>query len=419
MKHFASITFFSTLVAYVSCRAVDVSARAAAGTYPANFKPNFKNDYSVTINKPMSVVFPVLGTKQGLKETVLLSNIASKFAAGKLDTVAVSGPLEKAFVRTLPSGPAGKGFERQAFSYTETIKIIPGLDFTNIVVNLAGTFTSDPARNVSLYETTSDSNVTVRKTRIFTESNGKTTVTEHIDGQCAPIQQPIVQLTAASAHKQQMDLTGVFPRPSLHSIVISHDSKHIALVAYIPRGWCILDSLQLREVDFQSTMPWNPSRSLHTANTTTSRSPRSTSSKSRLGFDHVRKISPGLADYRKSPVKPKYCFGWLMSDGELRAMTPESLHWQEAPTRSFVFCAVKECCAQHGGSFEVSVHTLGNFGTDLMGRSLVSFTFVQFANNMSSEGLASAEDKVIIDSLTTLLKAEDNYPVWLLDDYRV
>ncbi|KAJ7070643.1 hypothetical protein C8F01DRAFT_387550 [Mycena amicta] len=203
MKHFGTMTFLSTLFAYVSCRAIDVSAR---DTYPANFKPNFHHDYSVTIDQPLSAVFPVLGTKDGLEKVILLSNLASNFSSGVLDSVNVDGNLEDASVRTLAAAPAGEGFARQGFTYTETIKLIPGLSFTNIAVNLVGTFTSDPARNVALYETTSDSSVTVRKTRIFTETNGQTTVAEHIDGQCPILEQPIVQLTAASAHKQQMDL---------------------------------------------------------------------------------------------------------------------------------------------------------------------------------------------------------------------
>ena len=61
-------------------------------------------------------------------------------SSGVLDSVSIDGNIEDAFVRTAAAAPAGEGFPRQGFSYTETIKIIPGLSFTNIPVNLVGTF---------------------------------------------------------------------------------------------------------------------------------------------------------------------------------------------------------------------------------------------------------------------------------------
>ncbi|KAJ7167475.1 hypothetical protein C8R46DRAFT_1093121 [Mycena filopes] len=194
---FATAGFLSTLLVSVSCRAI---VRRADAAYPADFSPNFSSQNSVTINQPLSVVWPVLGTNEGLGKWILLSDIATRLA--------FTGNLEDAFVRLAPAAAAaGQGtFPRQAFTYTETIKIIPGLSFTDIPVHLAGTFTWDAARNVSLYETTNGSGILVKKVRTFTESNGVTTVSEQINGQCPFLEQPIVQLTTTSAHKQQMAL---------------------------------------------------------------------------------------------------------------------------------------------------------------------------------------------------------------------
>ncbi|KAJ7044650.1 hypothetical protein C8F04DRAFT_1069062 [Mycena alexandri] len=199
---FATAGFFSTLLVSVSCRAIQRRADAA---YPADFKPNFSHQNSVTINQPLSVVWPVLGTNEGLGKWILLESIASNFSTQTLDTVNVNGNLEDA-VHLAPAAQGGQGFPRQAFTFTETVKIIPGLSFTDIPVQLTGTFTWDATRNVSLYETTNGSGILVKKVRTFSESNGVTTVSEQINGQCPFLEQPIVQLTTTSAHNQQMAL---------------------------------------------------------------------------------------------------------------------------------------------------------------------------------------------------------------------
>lgn len=124
-------------------------------SYPADFKPNFDSAFSVVIQKPLSTVFPILGTSQGLGAHILLESIASDFQEGAADSVNVDGNLEDAFVRTAAAAPAGQGFPRQHFSYVETIKIIPGLSFLDVVVHLDGTYTWDEARNITLYETSS------------------------------------------------------------------------------------------------------------------------------------------------------------------------------------------------------------------------------------------------------------------------
>ncbi|KAJ7077299.1 hypothetical protein B0H15DRAFT_862149 [Mycena belliarum] len=206
MKFLTVSTFVSSFIVSVTCRAVDLSSRQ--DSYPSNFKPNFDSAFNVTIQKPLSTVFPILGTNEGLGPHILLSSIASGFQALTKDTVAVSGNLEDAFVRTLAADSAGAGFPRQGFQYKETVKIIPGVKFLDIVVNLKGTFTWDENRKLSLYETTSDKSVTVRKVRRFEEVDGgaATLVSETITGQCPFLLQPITQKTARDAHKEQMNL---------------------------------------------------------------------------------------------------------------------------------------------------------------------------------------------------------------------
>ncbi|KAJ6525223.1 hypothetical protein DFH09DRAFT_1188589 [Mycena vulgaris] len=173
--------------------------------YPSNFKPNFDAEFSVTIQKPLSTVFPILGTNEGLSRTILVSSLASDFETLANDSVAVDGNLEDAFART---APAGEVFPRQAFKYKETIKIIPGLTFLDVAVHLQGTFTWDEARKVTLYETASDKGIVVRKIRLFEEVDGgaATKVSETIQGQCPSLLQPITQKTARAAHREHMNM---------------------------------------------------------------------------------------------------------------------------------------------------------------------------------------------------------------------
>ncbi|KAJ7497630.1 hypothetical protein FB451DRAFT_1550452 [Mycena latifolia] len=207
MKFLAASTLVSFFIVSVNCRAVDLSLRQ--DSYPANFKPNFDSEFNVTIQKPLSTVFPILGTNEGLGPHILLSSLASDFVALTQDNVTVSGNLEDAFVRTAPAVAAGAGtFPRQNFKYKETIKIIPGLSFLDVVVNLQGTFTWDEDKNLALYETSSDKGVVVRKIRRFEEVDGgaATQVSEVINGQCPLLLQPVTQKTARDAHQEQMNL---------------------------------------------------------------------------------------------------------------------------------------------------------------------------------------------------------------------
>ncbi|KAJ7153328.1 hypothetical protein C8R46DRAFT_474446 [Mycena filopes] len=179
---------------------------APAPTYPNGFHPNFSSDNTVTINKPLATVFAVLGTDAGLDGGILLSTLASDVQTLEKDAVVVEGKLEDAFVRLAPPAPDGEGWPRRGFQFKETVKIIPGLSFTNVEVHLKGTLTWDEARGVALYETTNGGSIIVKKIRKFEEVDGSTKVSESIYGQCPAYQKPLVQLTTTKAHRAQMDL---------------------------------------------------------------------------------------------------------------------------------------------------------------------------------------------------------------------
>ncbi|KAJ6456729.1 hypothetical protein C8R45DRAFT_844759, partial [Mycena sanguinolenta] len=189
------------------------------------FKPNFDSVFSVVIQKPLSTVFPILGTSQGLGAHILLESIASDFQEGAADSVNISGNLEDA------AAPAGQGFPRQHFSYIETIKIIPGLSFLDVVVHLDGTYTWDEARKVTLYETSSDKSVVVRKIFRFEEINGgtATTVSEVLNGQCPFLEQRVPQFYPSCSF-----LTVLF-RPIIQSKTRTvHQYVHSMLIRSLP-----------------------------------------------------------------------------------------------------------------------------------------------------------------------------------------
>ncbi|KAJ6500880.1 hypothetical protein C8R45DRAFT_82803 [Mycena sanguinolenta] len=206
MKLLVASALVFSLIFSADCRVVDISMRD--DSYPADFQPNFDSIFSVSIQEPLPTVFPVLGTNLGLCEHILLESIASDCQVGVLDSVSIDGPLEDAFVRTAPAAPAGQGFPRQHFSYIETITTIPGLSFLDVVVHLNGTYTWDQERNITLYESSSDKSVVVRKVRTFESLDGgaATNVSEVIHGQCPFLEQPITQFEARDAHQAQMNL---------------------------------------------------------------------------------------------------------------------------------------------------------------------------------------------------------------------
>ncbi|KAF7375491.1 hypothetical protein MSAN_00437100 [Mycena sanguinolenta] len=177
-------------------------------SYPADFRPNFDSTFSVSIQKPLATVFPVLGTNLGLREHILLESIASDCQLGVLDSVNVEGPLEDAFVRTALAAPPGQGFPRQHFTYIETIKIIPCLQFLDIVVHLTGTYTWDEERKITLYETSTDKSVLIKKVYTFEPLNdgAATNVSEVMHGQCPILEQPIDQYQTRKVHRAQMSL---------------------------------------------------------------------------------------------------------------------------------------------------------------------------------------------------------------------
>ncbi|KAF7346409.1 hypothetical protein MSAN_01868800 [Mycena sanguinolenta] len=206
MKLLAAFASVFPLIFSVERRDVGISIKD--DSYPADFRPNFDSSFSVSIQEPLATAFHVLGTNSKLCELILLSPIASDCQLGILDSVNVDGPLEDAFARTAPAAPAGQGFPRQHFSYIETVKIIPGLSFLDIVVHLNGTYTWDQERRITLYESSPDTSITVRKVCTFEPLNNgaATNVSEVVHGQCPILQQPIVQFGARKVHRAQMSL---------------------------------------------------------------------------------------------------------------------------------------------------------------------------------------------------------------------
>jgi len=154
MKSALILSFLSPVFIGVSAVTVDMSKRAT------EFKPNFSAEVVMDFPHPIAAVYAAMGggdDQSRLCKLVLLSDIASECKLLARDTVDVSGPLEDAVVRVTPASTNGTGFPRQHYTYKETIKIIPGLTFLDVVVDLPGTNTWDDERQVILYETASES----------------------------------------------------------------------------------------------------------------------------------------------------------------------------------------------------------------------------------------------------------------------
>ncbi|KAH8831615.1 hypothetical protein DL96DRAFT_1678007 [Flagelloscypha sp. PMI_526] len=180
-------------------------------SYPANFKPNFFAENSVTLPHPVSTVFSKLATRDGLKDTIELSSLVTHCDVLEEDQVAISGPLLDNYARHLPSSSSvddssKRLLPRLAFTLTEKIPLIPYL-YSYSVVN-KGTLTRDPDAHEVLYEVQSGAGVAVVKTRVFEEVDGgkETKVTETIRGMCPSLLRGIVQKTTGKAHREHMEL---------------------------------------------------------------------------------------------------------------------------------------------------------------------------------------------------------------------
>ena len=127
----------------------------------SQFKPNFFMDVVLDFPHPLEKVFVAMGggdDQNPLRKYILLSDLASDCKLLARDTVDVSGPLEDALVRTAPASTTNEAsFPRQHFSFKETIKLVPGLSFLDIVVELQGTNTWDVTRKVIVYESRAES----------------------------------------------------------------------------------------------------------------------------------------------------------------------------------------------------------------------------------------------------------------------
>ncbi|KAH8831616.1 hypothetical protein DL96DRAFT_1588431 [Flagelloscypha sp. PMI_526] len=175
-------------------------------TYPTDFKPNFFAKDTTILPHPISVVFSKLATGVGLKDVIFLSELASHCEVLQEDQVAVSGPLLETHVRHLPASSSvddssKRLLPRQAFTFTETISIIPHIYSVNVV--LVGTLTRDEKAHVALYESASDGGIWVVKKRVFEEVDGgkATKVIESTAGMCPGWQRMIAQRTTTRVHR--------------------------------------------------------------------------------------------------------------------------------------------------------------------------------------------------------------------------
>ncbi|TRM64315.1 hypothetical protein BD626DRAFT_400679 [Schizophyllum amplum] len=191
----------------------------AATTHAPGYTPNFFSEHSVVIDRPIDEVFKMIGTESGAEQVTRLSALCTRFDMLKRDEVNLpeGQALQDAAVRTLkasddtiaaPTGtPAStaptRRLPRQHFSMTETIPILLGYKHDVLIV---GTLTWDAAARVALYESEADQGVLVWKLRRFEEvENGKTRVTERIEGKCSAILRLIVQRETTKGHHAHMD----------------------------------------------------------------------------------------------------------------------------------------------------------------------------------------------------------------------
>jgi hypothetical protein len=182
-------------------------------TPPNNVFPNtnFTASHSVIIDRPLSVVFPIIGTAEGHDRVVRLSKLCTDSQLQQRDTITIprGTTLATQQVRTLPAAdPTEQAFAnvislpRQHFTLTEgiTVAFLPVKK-----VELTGTLTWDEANKIALYETVSGG-ITVWKLRKFTEmSDGKTKVHETIEGHCAGWMKSIVQGQTRKGHTEHME----------------------------------------------------------------------------------------------------------------------------------------------------------------------------------------------------------------------
>lgn len=173
------------------------------------FQPNFFSSHSVLLNHPIDEVFQFIGTHKGQERVTKLSALCTRCELLERDTVSIpqATALGDTHVRTQPSALGAdtqtseaptRQLPRQAFSMTEIVPVLFGLIQKS--VNINGTVTWDEDAKVSLYESVAGSNIFTWKLRVFEEEDGKTRVSERIEGHCPGLLRSIVQKETTKGH---------------------------------------------------------------------------------------------------------------------------------------------------------------------------------------------------------------------------
>ncbi|TFK74085.1 hypothetical protein BDN72DRAFT_955954 [Pluteus cervinus] len=191
----------------------------------SQFEPNFSSTYSITLNHPITTVFPILGTKEGHERVSRLATLCTSVQLDEEDEVAI--PMDKSlkdvYVRTWPAAATPnvgndsdsnirRVLPRQHFTMEETVPILFG--FYKSVVPIKGTLTWDPTNYLALYESIAGPSIRVWKLRTFEEvvdsdhgdGSSKTRLTEEIRGKCPGWMKLIVQNETTKAHVAQMNI---------------------------------------------------------------------------------------------------------------------------------------------------------------------------------------------------------------------
>jgi len=170
----------------------------------------------VILNHPIADVFSIIGTSAGHERVTRLSGMCSGFELLNADTIAVPQTTSLADISVRTVSPleahdteesAVRQLPRQFFVIHEAVPVIFGIVKTHI--SLSGTLTWDDEAKIALYESKTNSgiSVTVWKLRKFEEvEEGKTKVTETIQGKCAGWVRDTVQGQTHSGHIAHMDL---------------------------------------------------------------------------------------------------------------------------------------------------------------------------------------------------------------------
>lgn len=170
---------------------------------------NFTSEYSVTINHPISKVWPVLGHGDTMKDVVLLYDNCPEFNYLEKDRVPRPSwePVPPAnFSRNAPTlndDDTNPSIPRQFFRLYEEVHVLPGVT-RRIEINGAQVW--DDEAKIALYESATEMGIVVWKLKKFEEVDEEsghkaTKITEHIHGKCSWWLKVIVQSETRRGHK--------------------------------------------------------------------------------------------------------------------------------------------------------------------------------------------------------------------------